>query len=63
MAYTKEVVCPHCNGAGKVYEYTAKDILFGTDEVPDHTFARECGVCLGQGHICVNPEPETPKDV
>ena len=61
MAYTKQIECPRCGGTGKLWDYTAKDIIFGFDEVPDHTIEIQCHECLGQGHISVNPE-EAPPD-
>lgn len=56
MSYTKEVKCDRCDGTGKVWDYQARDIVFGTDEVPDHTIEVECPSCLGQGHARENPK-------
>ena len=58
MSYSKEVPCARCDGTGKVWEYSARDLLFGMPDVPDHTFEVDCPECLGQGHVRENPKPE-----
>ena len=56
MSYTKEVPCPHCNGEGEVVDYSAQDIVYGSNEVPEHTRKIVCHVCNGNRTIRVNPE-------
>lgn len=55
MSETKEVPCDVCNGSGEieVWEYSARDVQIGTNEVPEHTMMAKvpCRSCLGSGHV------------
>lgn len=62
MSYTKEVPCAHCEGTGEVTDYDATDIRLGSNIVPGHTKKVECPICLGQGHVRVNPREEPPHE-
>lgn len=56
MSHTREVACDRCLGTGKIWDYRARDIVVGANEVPEHTYEVECPSCLGQGHVRINPE-------
>lgn len=60
MSHSKEIPCPTCGGDGWVWDYAARDLVMGQNEVPDHTMQVECGTCLGQGHIREDPPIDNP---
>ena len=63
MAHSREVPCERCAGTGMIIDYVARDLQLGSNEVPDHTVEIQCGVCLGQGHIRINPPAEEVPNV
>ena len=62
MSYTVQVPCSHCDGTGYVKDYTARDIVQGSNDWEGTMVTVECPVCLAQGHVRVNPQ-EGPTDV